>query len=161
MAKRNIAWQSVEPGQIVMFRYKGRNSNRRINRTVLCINPEVKYKKLNGRTTKFFVGLQLDTSDSPRMTPGDFTKVIGRLGGLMKKDGTVIVGVSDADGDIGKTETSQILKKVKQVYRYLRTYNLRECKRSRVFLETEYQQIPKNLMRLFNVTNDMMQLNEN
>ena len=114
MAKRNIAWQAVEPGQIVMFRYKGRNSNRRKNRTVLCINPEVKYKKLNGRTTKFFIGLQLDTSDTPRMTPGDFTKVIGRLGGLMKKDGTVMVGVSGADGDIGKTETSIVLKKVKR-----------------------------------------------
>ena len=162
MGLKNTTWQDVKPGQIVKFRYKGRNETRRKNRTVLCINPEIFYKKKNGRQTKFFLGLQLDTSDTVAIKPGDFNKIILRLGGLLKDDGTVMVGVAGQDltGDLGKAETEQIVLKLQKLMKYYRSFNLRECKRSRVFVETSYEKIPKNLIELFNISEDTMETNE-
>ena len=69
MAIRNTTWSKVEPGQIVTFTYKSKNSSRPIRRTVLCINPELRYRKKNGRTTKFFIGLQINTQTSKATLP--------------------------------------------------------------------------------------------
>ena len=41
---KNTTWQLVESGQIVSFRYKSENG-RSVNRTVLCLDPEFRYKR--------------------------------------------------------------------------------------------------------------------
>ncbi len=60
---RNTIWKQVQPGQIVSFLYKSKNSSRAEKRTVLCIDPEYTYrKKSTKRNVKLFVGLQLETT---------------------------------------------------------------------------------------------------
>ncbi len=161
MAKKNISWTKIEPGQIVTFKYKGKASAKSVNRTVLCINPNLRYRKKNGRVTKFFVGIQLDTAITRPMTSSKMTRLIMRLGGLENEEGAVSVEMKDT---ITKPETSKILTKVKSLSKFFRTFNLRECKRNRVFLESEYQKLPKNTVDLFEAetktTKTMMELNE-
>jgi len=60
---KNTTWHLVESGQIVSFRYKSQ-SGRSVNRTVLCLDPEFRYrKKSTGRVVQFFIGLELNASD--------------------------------------------------------------------------------------------------
>ena len=62
---KNTTWQLVESGQIVSFRYKSEN-RRSVNRTVLCLDPEFRYrKKSTNRVVQFFIGLELNASDKP------------------------------------------------------------------------------------------------
>ena len=82
MALKNTAWHRIQPGQIVSFVYKSGQDTRGYKRTVLCINPELRYRKKNGRTIKFFVGIQLDTAVTKPMTAGELNRLIIRLGGL-------------------------------------------------------------------------------
>ena len=52
---KNTAWTNVESGQIVSFRYKSEDG-RSVNRTVLCLDPEFRYrKKSTGRIVQFFI----------------------------------------------------------------------------------------------------------
>ena len=69
MAIKNTAWHAVEPGQIVSFRYKSEGSKRSYKRTVLILNPDMRYrKKSTGRIKRFVVGIQLDTAVSRPIT---------------------------------------------------------------------------------------------
>ena len=64
---KNTTWQLVESGQIVSFRYKSQ-SGRSVNRTVLCLDPEFRYrKKSTNRVVQFFIGLELNSSDKPSL----------------------------------------------------------------------------------------------
>jgi len=146
---KNTTWTKIEPGQIVSFLYKSKNESRSVKRTVLCINPELRYRKKNGRTTKFFVGIQLDTAVTKPMTAGELNRLIINLGGLEFEEGVVAVELSDK---INKQQTSKILTKVRSLSQYFRTYNLRECKKRRVFLENEYSRIPDTTIQLFENT---------
>ena len=56
---KNITWTKIEPGQIVSFVYAAKGK-RAVKRTVLCINPNILYKKKDGGSTRFFVGVQLN-----------------------------------------------------------------------------------------------------
>ena len=68
MALRNTAWHAVEPGQIVTFGYKSEGSNKLYKRTVLIINPDMRYrKKTTKRIKRFVVGIQLDTQLTRRV----------------------------------------------------------------------------------------------
>tara|TARA_B100001113_G_scaffold304370_1_gene264654 strand:+ start:258 stop:731 length:474 start_codon:yes stop_codon:yes gene_type:complete len=144
MAIKNIAWQSIEPGQIVTFVYKGKKEKSGFKRTVLCINPEIVYKKKNGRTTKFFVGLQIASQGEAPMVSARLQAVISRLGGLEKEGG--VVG-AQMDENLNRAETEKIVSQLKPFYKFYRTYNLRECRKRRVILEVDYKKIPKEQIK--------------
>lgn len=146
---RNTTWANIEPGQIVSFLYKSQGESRSVKRTVLCINPELRYRKKNNRTTKFFVGIQLDTAVTKPMTAGELNRLIIRLGGLEYEEGAVAVELPD---DVSKQQTSRILTRVRNLSQYFRTYNLRKCKSRRVFLENDYPRIPDTTVKLFKDT---------
>ena len=74
MALRNTAWHQVEPGQIVTFLYKGKDSKRAVKRTILVLNPNLRYRKKSTKRVKsFVVGLQLDTAITPPITSTKLT----------------------------------------------------------------------------------------
>ena len=148
MSIKNTTWAKVEPGQIVTFVYKSEKQTRGFKRTVLCINPELKYKKKNGRQIKFFVGLQLWSQDNPtnRIRPTEIKRIMGKLG-VKKESGTIKVDV-DSNNDMTKQETKLIVEKLKPYMDNYRTYKLRVCRRRRVFLETQYDKIPNSVIRL-------------
>ena len=129
---KNTSWLKVQSGQIVSFRYK--SSGRSAQRTVLCLDPEFLYrKKSTGRVVKFFIGLELYSSDKTRMPVVKLKELFQILG----------------EGDDTPTQTSnQEMEKLYQMLKaYLKrtpifkTYLLRKCRMNRVFLETKYDNL--------------------
>ena len=131
---KNTNWNLVESGQIVSFRYKSRGG-RSVNRTVLCLDPEYLYRKEStNRIVRFFIGLELDTSDKPALP-------IGRVRQLFK-----ILGEPDS------TPTQTTAQEMERIYLSIKdflkqnpifkTYLLRKCRKYRVFLEDSYGTIP-------------------
>ena len=130
---KNTNWNLVESGQIVSFRYKSRGG-RSVNRTVLCLDPEYLYRKEStNRIVRFFIGLELDTSDKPALP-------IGRVRQLFK-----ILGEPDS------TPTQTTAQEMERIYLSIKdflkqnpifkTYLLRKCRKNRVFLEDKYQSL--------------------
>ena len=130
---KNTNWNLVESGQIVSFRYKSRGG-RSVNRTVLCLDPEYLYRKESTkRIVRFFIGLELDTSDKPALP-------IGRVRQLFK-----ILGEPDS------TPTQTTAQEMERIYLSIKdflkqnpifkTYLLRKCRKNRVFLEDKYQSL--------------------
>ena len=148
MALKNTAWHRIQPGQIVSFVYKSDHESRGYKRTVLCINPELRYKKKNGRTIKFFVGLQLFSQDDPtnKIRPVEIKRIMDKFG-VERQSGAIAVDI-DRNEDMTKQETSMVVEKLKPFMDNYRTFKLRECRRRRVFLETQYDKIPKSVVRL-------------
>ena len=148
MSIKNTTWTKIEPGQIVTFVYKAEGESRGYKRTVLCINPELKYKEKNGRTIKFFVGLQLFSQDNPnnKLRPNEIKRIMDKFG-VEKQDGAITVDV-DKNEYMTKQETRIVVEKLKRFMDNYRTYKLRECRRRRVFLETQYNKIPASVVRL-------------
>ena len=129
---KNTSWLKVESGQIVSFRYK--SSGGSAQRTVLCLDPEFLYrKKSTGRVVKFFIGLELYSSDKTRMPVVKLKELFQILG----------------EGDDTPTQTSnQEMEKLYQMLKaYLKrtpifkTYLLRKCRMNRVFLETKFDNL--------------------
>ena len=130
---KNTAWTNVESGQIVSFRYKSEDG-RSVNRTVLCLDPEFRYrKKSTGRIVQFFIGLELNASDKPSLSVGKLTELFKTLG----------------TPDEAPTQTDE--QRINQTYLSLKgfldrtpifkTYLLRKCRKNRVFLENKYQSL--------------------
>jgi len=123
----------VQSGQIVSFRYKSQ-SGRSVNRTVLCLDPEFRYrKKSTGRVVQFFIGLELYASDRVRLP-------VSKLNQLFK-----ILGKGDGKPtQTSEQEMTQIYRKLKQFLEFnpiFKTYLLRKCRKNRVFLENKYKQL--------------------
>ena len=130
---KNTTWQLVESGQIVSFRYKSQ-SGRSVNRTVLCLDPEFRYrKKSTGRVVQFFIGLELNASDKPSLPVGKAKRLFE------------ILGTTD---DTPTQTTTQEMEKIYQSIKgflnstpIFKTYLLRKCRKNRVFLENKYQSL--------------------
>jgi hypothetical protein len=130
---KNTTWHLVQSGQIVSFRYKSQ-SGRSVNRTVLCLDPEFRYrKKSTGRVVQFFIGLELNATDKLRLP-------VGKLNQLFK-----ILGKGD------ETPTQTTTQEMEKIYQSIKgflnstpifkTYLLRKCRKNRVFLENKYKQL--------------------
>ena len=130
---KNTTWHLVESGQIVSFRYKSQ-SGRSVNRTVLCLDPEFRYrKKSTNRVVQFFIGLELNASDKPSLP-------VGKAKQLFE-----ILGTTD---DTPTQTTTQEMEKIYQSIKgflnstpIFKTYLLRKCRKNRVFLENKYQSL--------------------
>ena len=131
MALRNIAWHSVEPGQIVTFIYKSEGESRGYKRTVLIINPDMRYrKKTTGRIKRFVVGIQLDTQITRPITESKLEMLFKRVGGLEFEEGAV---AGDLPDRLSKAQTVKLTGRLRPFYDYLRTYSRRECRKRRVY----------------------------
>jgi len=147
VALRNTAWHMVEPGQIVSFRYKSVGSKKSYNRTVLILNPDLRYrKKTTGRIRRFVVGIQLDTFITPPLTPSKMEQLFKRVGGLKFEEGSISADIKDR---ISNQETATLTGRLKPFYSHLRTYSRRECRRRRVYLQLDYMRIPKDTLDTF------------
>jgi len=111
----------VEPGQIVSFRYKSVGSKKSYNRTVLILNPDLRYrKKTTGRIRRFVVGIQLDTFITPPLTPSKMEQLFKRVGGLKFEEGSISADIKDR---ISNQETATLTGRLKPFYSHLRTYS--------------------------------------
>ena len=147
MALRNTAWHAVEPGQIVTFGYKREGSNKSYKRTVLIINPDMRYrKKTTKRIKRFVVGIQLDTQITRPITETKLEMLFKRVGGLEFEEGAV---AGDLPDRLSKAGTIKLTGRLRPWYKFFRTYSRRECRKRRVYLEMDYLRIPKDTVDKF------------
>ena len=147
MALRNTAWHAVEPGQIVTFGYKSEGSNKSYKRTVLIINPDMRYrKKTTKRIKRSVVGIQLDTQITRPITETKLEMLFKRVGGLEFEEGAV---AGDLPDRLSKAGTIKLTGRLRPWYKFFRTYSRRECRKRRVYLEMDYLRIPKDTVDKF------------
>tara|TARA_R100000742_G_C4268980_1_gene87414 strand:- start:724 stop:1212 length:489 start_codon:yes stop_codon:yes gene_type:complete len=141
---RNTIWQKVQPGQIVSFLYRSKNSTKTEKRTVLCIDPEYTYrKKSTKRNVKLFVGLQLETTLRGPINARTLDQAIRLLGGAQLDKGVVEIGNFEDNMDDTDVElVYRTLKRFIKKHDVFRTYFLRECKKRRVYLIDNYRRLP-------------------
>ena len=141
---RNTIWKQVQPGQIVSFLYKSKNSSRAEKRTVLCIDPEYTYrKKSTKRNVKLFVGLQLETTLRGPINARTLDQAIRLLGGAQLDKGVVEVG--NFEDSMDDTDVELVYRKLKRFVKkhdVFRTFFLRECRKRRVYLIDNYRRLP-------------------
>ena len=141
---KNTIWQQVQPGQIVSFLYKSKNSSRAVKRTVLCIDPEYTYrKKSTKRNVKLFVGLQLETTLRGPINARTLDQAFRLLGGAKMDRGVAEIGnfedsMDDTDVELIYTRLKRFVKK----HDVFRTFFLRECRKRRVYLIDNYKRMP-------------------
>ncbi|MDA7496011.1 hypothetical protein N8469_00695 [bacterium] len=141
---KNTIWQQVQPGQIVSFLYKSKNSSRAEKRTVLCIDPEYTYrKKSTKRNVKLFVGLQLETTLRGPINARTLDQAFRLLGGAKMDRGVAEIGnfedsMDDTDVELIYTRLKRFVKK----HDVFRTFFLRECRKRRVYLIDNYKRMP-------------------
>jgi len=160
---RNTSWQRIIPGEIVNFIYKSKGQTKGTRRWAICIDPKYTYRKKNGRTANYFVGIQIDQMGSPRTPQPVIKEIITVLGGVAGRHDAAgrhvgrqvdIEGVAtdERPRDVSSGEFSKIYLRIKRIISrqsVFRTYNLRECKKRRVFLEDKYDYIPKENIKRF------------
>ena len=136
--------QKVQPGQIVSFLYKSKNSSRAEKRTVLCIDPEYTYrKKSTKRNVKLFVGLQLETTLRGPINARTLDQAFRLLGGAKMDRGVVEVGnFEDSMDDTDVELVYKSLKRFVKKHDVFRTFFLRECRKRRVYLIDNYKRMP-------------------
>ena len=150
MALRNTAWHSVEPGQIVTFMYKSQDEARGYKRTVLILNPDLRFRKKSTKRIKRFVaGLILDTAITRPLTETKVEKMFGKLGGLEVEEGTLAADMPDRVSKAQTTVYYRRLKNLVKAYGNYRTFDRRECLKRRVYLEVDYNKIPKDTLDKF------------
>ena len=143
---KNTIWQQVQPGQIVSFLYKSKNSTRAEKRTVLCLDPEYTYrKKSTKRNIKLFVGLQLETSLRGPINARTLDQALRLLGGAQLDRGVVEIG--NFEDTMDDTDVENLYESIKifvKKHDVFRTFFLRECKKRRVYLVDNYKRLPES-----------------
>jgi len=158
VALRNIAWHLIKPGQIVNFIYKSKEDTKGYKRTVLVLNPDYNYrKKSTGRTKRFVIGLVLDTAVTTPITETKLERLFKKLGGLELEDGSLSADLPDRMTSVNTTKLYNRLKTVVRKYDIWRSFDRRECRKRRVYLEIDYKGIPKDVLDKFN--EEMMESN--
>ena len=142
---RNTSWAKVQPGQIIYFTYKSKHDDVGYPRTVLVLNPKLRYKKKSTNRSKYYlVGLILDTRISRGLTAGQLKALFGKIGGIqVRDDGTF--GPNLREGQTPES-TSMVYNRLSEFvgnYDIWRTFSLAECRKRRVYLEEKWSKIPE------------------
>ena len=150
MALRNTTWHKVEPGQIISFVYKTKNETRGYKRTIMLLNPDLKYrKKSTGRIKRYVVGLVLDTQITRPLTTTKVEQLFNRTGGLEMEEDALAANLPDTISKAQNTKLYNRLKAFVRTNKNYRTFDRRECWKRRVYLEVDYKGIPKDTLDRF------------
>jgi len=127
---KNTNWQLIEAGQLVKFRYKNMKGISS-NRTAFVLAPRYRYKKQSTkRVVEFFIGLEIENSSKGSLNPIVVKELFEQINDIFDK------GKKSAD----YTDEATMKRIYAGLQRYLdktsifRTYFLRECRKRRVFL---------------------------
>ena len=113
MPKKVYTWGKVKPGDIISFRYKGKQPTGKLA-TILVLNPRMPHIRKDKTKTFHLIG-ELEVVDS--------------------ESGIYRVNIKNVGPRGVKQATYQKLKKHIERHSVYRTYDYREAKRSQVFLE--------------------------
>ena len=150
MALKNTTWHKVEPGQIISFVYKTKNETRGYKRTIMLLNPDLKYrKKSTGRIKRYVVGMVLDTQITRPLTTTKVEQLFNRTGGLEMEEDALAANLPDTISKAQNTKLYNRLKAFVRTNKNYRTFDRRECLKRRVYLEVDYKGIPKDTLDRF------------
>ena len=127
---KNTNWQMIRTGQIVRFRYKNMKGESS-NRTAYVLAPRFRYrKKSTRRIVEFFIGLEIENTAKQSINPLVLKEMFEQINDIFDE--------SDKAADY--TDERVIRRIYENLKRFLdktpifRTYFLRECRKRRVFL---------------------------
>ena len=139
MSKIVYTWVKVKAGDIISFRYKG-NKPTGLLTTILVLNPRMPYIRKDETKTFHLIGLKLERNS--------IIPIIRSKSALFKLLSTVgVVKLVDEDNNIYKVLIEGVgargvkpgvYKKIRALvkrYSVYRTYDYKEARKSRVFLE--------------------------
>ena len=127
---KNTNWYIIQSGQIVRFRYKNMKGESS-NRTAYVLAPRYRYKKISTkRVVEFFIGLEIENSAKQSINPMVIKQMFEEINDIF----------DDSDKAADYTDERVIKRIYNDLKRFLdgtpifRTYFLRECRKRRVFL---------------------------
>ena len=127
---KNTNWYLIQAGQIVRFRYKNMKGESS-NRTAYVLAPRYKYrKKSTGRVVEFFIGLEIENTQKQAISPVALKQMFEEINDIFE----------DSEKSADYTDERVIQRIYENLKRFLngtpifRTYFLRECRKRRVFL---------------------------
>jgi hypothetical protein len=127
---KNTNWYRIQSGQIVRFRYKNMKGESS-NRTAYVLAPRYKYRKQStGRVVEFFIGLEIENTAKQSINPLVLKEMFEEINDIFE----------DSEKSADYTDERVITRIYENLKRFLngtpifRTYFLRECRKRRVFL---------------------------
>ena len=147
MSKQIYTWSQVEAGDIISFRYKGKNPTGTLT-SLLVMNPKMPFVKKDGSRTFHLVGLKLESKgNSPTIKSKPvLVELLSKIGSIqvVSGDDQIYKILVDDLGSRGTTRaTYQKIKRYVKQNSVYRTYDYKEARKSRVFLEPI--SLPKDL----------------
>ena len=147
MSKQIYTWSQVEAGDIISFRYKGKNPTGTLT-SLLVMNPKMPFVKKDGSRTFHLIGLKLESRGnipSIRSKPilGQLLEQVGEIKVVSGDDQIYRISVADLGARGTTRATYQRIKRYVKQNSVYRTYDYREARKSRVFLEPI--SLPKDL----------------
>ena len=139
MPKKVYAWGKVKPGDIISFKYKGKQATGKLA-TLLVLNPRMPHIRKDKTKTFHLIGLKLEIAsviptirNKPKLV--QLLERIGELEVVDSESGIYRVNIKNLGPRGVKQATYQKVKKYIERHSVYRTYDYREAKRSVVFLE--------------------------
>ena len=139
MSKQIYTWGKVRAGDIISFRYKGKNTSGLLQ-TLLVFNPKLPFIKKDGSKSFHLVGLKLESRGNiPTIRSKPMVvQLLERVGGIEVVSGDdeiYRVNIQNVGPRGVKQQVYNRLKKYVSQYSVYRTYDYMEAKKSQVFLE--------------------------
>ena len=147
MPKQIYTWSKVTAGDIISFRYKGKNP-RSLLTTLLVLNPRLPYVKKDGSKNLHLVGLKLEQSGTiPTIRNKPFLvqllEQVGSIEFVFEEDQIYRVVIENTGARGARPAVYKEIKRLLKTYTVYRTYDLIEARKSQVFLEPI--SLPKDL----------------
>ena len=139
MAKRIYNWGKVQAGDIISFRYKGKNQLSKLT-TLLVLNPKLPFKRKDSSKTFHLVGLKLEergTIPTIRNKPFlvELLEKIGQIQVVSGEDQIYRILIQNVGiRGVRKNVYEEIKNRIERHSVY-RTYDYAEARKSQVFLE--------------------------
>ena len=139
MPKQIYSWGKVRAGDIISFRYKGKQPTGTLT-TILVLNPRIPYTRKDKTKTFHLIGLKIESRGNIPMIKSKpkLVQLLERVGEVQivsEDDGIYRVEIKGTGPRGVRRATYNKLKRYIGRHLVYRTYNYMEAKRSQVFLE--------------------------
>ncbi len=139
MPKQIYTWGKVRAGDIISFRYKGKQPTGMLT-TLLVLNPRIPYTRKDKTKTFHLIGLKLESRGNIPMIKNkpilvQLLERVGEVQVVSEDDGIYRVEIKGTGPRGVRRATYNKLKRYIERHLVYRTYNYMEAKRSQVFLE--------------------------
>ena len=148
MPKQVYTWGKVQAGDIISFRYKGKQLTPTLT-TILVLNPRIPYTRKDKTKVYHLVGLKLEEQGTIPLIRNRplLVQLLETIGEIQVVDDENEIFRVDIEGVGPRGATPRvynIIKKKLQQFSIYRTYDYDEAKKSAVFLEPI--DLPKQLV---------------